>query len=218
MNATQWFDTPWEILGWLGIACFFLRFLLQWVASERAQESVTPRAFWWISVAGALLMIVYSLYRAEPIFLVGYLVTLSIYVRNLWISHRPESALGPLLVTGLALLAWLVVVTVGLKHLHPGYGNSIFWLVVGAGGQTLWSSRFVVQWYFSERAAESHFPEAFWWISLAGNGLILAYAVKVGDPVWIVGLLLGPVVQARNLMILYRAAPLWGRTLKPPRG
>ena len=78
-------------------------------------------------------------------------------------------------------------------------------LVIGGTGQALWSSRFVVQWMLSEREARSHLPEAFWWISLSGNSLLLSYAIYLRDPVWIAGLALGPVVQVRNLMILYRA-------------
>lgn len=204
MNPSEWFDTPWELLGWLGLACYFSRSLIQWLASERAGDSIAPRAFWWVSVAGAVLLIVYSLYRAEPIFLAGYLVTLAIYLRNLWITHRPGSNLGPLQVTAIAVAAWALLVTVGLNDLKPGYGDSIVWLAVASVGQLLWSSRFVVQWYLSERAGESHIPEPFWWISLGGNVLMLAYAAKVGDPIWILGLLLGPVVQIRNLMILSR--------------
>lgn len=205
MSAASWCDSPWELVGWLGLACYFSRFLVQWVASERAGASVTPRVFWWLSVGGALLLMLYSIHRREPIFLIGYLVTLAIYLRNLWISYAPGAPLGTVAVTLLAVLAWILTVTIGLDSVRPGYGDSQFWLAVGVVGQGLWSSRFVVQWYFSERAGESHFPEAFWWVSLAGNALILAYAIKVGDPIWIAGLCLGPVVQVRNLMIIYRS-------------
>jgi len=205
MNVTQWFDSPWELIGWLGLACYFSRSLIQWIASERAGDSIAPIAFWWVSVAGAVLLSIYSVYRAEPIFLAGYLVTLGIYLRNLWILRVPGSTLGPLPVTLLAVVAWALVVTVGLNDLKPGYRDSLTWLIVAVCGQLLWSSRFIVQWYLSERAGESHIPEAFWWISLGGNTLMLSYAFRVGDPVWIVGLLLGPLTQIRNLMILYRA-------------
>ncbi|MGI9591340.1 MAG: lipid-A-disaccharide synthase N-terminal domain-containing protein [Myxococcota bacterium] len=204
MNIAQWFDNPWELLGWLGLVCYFSRSLIQWIASERAGDSVAPLAFWWVSVAGAVLLSTYSIYRAEPIFLIGYLITLGIYLRNLWILRVPGSFLSPLIVTLLAVIAWALVVTVGLNEIRPGYGDSLAWLGVAVVGQTLWSSRFIVQWYLSERAGESHIPEAFWWISLGGNALMLAYALRVGDPVWIAGLLLGPVVQIRNLMILNR--------------
>jgi lipid-A-disaccharide synthase-like uncharacterized protein len=207
MDVAAWFDSPWEILAWIGQACFFVRFLIQWVASERAGESLAPSAFWWMSVAGALLLVGYSLHRAEPIFLVGYLVTLAIYLRNLWMAHRGRVALSPLPAAALALLAWVVLVAYGLGDLQTAAAGSRAWLVVGAVAQTLWSSRFLVQWFLSEHAGRSHFPEAFWWISLAGNVGLLAYAAHVGDPVWIAGLCLGPLVQVRNLLILRRAEP-----------
>ena len=79
------------------------------------------------------------------------------------------------------------------------------WLAIGALGQALWCSRFVLQWALSERRGRSHFPIAFWWISLAGNLTLLAYTVHLGDPIWIVGILPGPLVQVRNLMLEVRA-------------
>jgi lipid-A-disaccharide synthase-like uncharacterized protein len=201
-----WIESGWQLLGWLGIACFFSRFLVQWLASERAGESLAPRSFWLLSVAGALLLIVYSLYRREPVFLAGYVVTLFIYARNLWIAGAAgaESRLGPAPLTGLAVVAWGLLVWMSFDELRPGFGDSIAWLSVGALGQAVWSSRFVVQWYATERDGRSHLPEAFWWISLLGNALLLAYAIRLADPVWIAGLCLGPLVQARNLMLIYR--------------
>ena len=58
-----------------------------------------------------------------------------------------------------------------------------------------------MQWYASERAGESHFPRSFWYLSLAGNVLLLAYACHLADPVYIAGYVLGPLVQVRNLML-----------------
>ena len=46
--------------GWIGQACFFSRFFLQWVASERARRSIVPPAFWWLTLAGAVLMSAYA--------------------------------------------------------------------------------------------------------------------------------------------------------------
>ena len=201
MSPASVLEDPWLVVGWLGIACFFSRFMVQWIASERAGESVAPPVFWLLSVAGAVLMMLYSVERGEPVFLVGYVVTLSIYLRNLWIRYRESPALSPLTTTALALVAGALLVTQGVENLRPGYGDSRLWLAIGVLGQAVFSSRFIVQWHLTERARRSHFPEAFWWISLTGNLLLLAYAVRVGDPVWIVGLCLGPVVQVRNLMI-----------------
>ena len=197
----------WQLLGWLGIACFFSRFLVQWLASERAGESVAPRVFWVLSVAGAWLLLLYTLHRGEPVLLAGYVVTLFIYLRNLWLWRRGDvRPLGPVSLTGLGLAAWALLVWLSFDQLRPGWGDSRLWLAVGAVGQSVWSSRFVVQWVLSEREGHSHFPRAFWWISLVGNALLLAYALRLGDPVWIAGLCLGPVVQVRNLVLIQRTA------------
>ena len=75
------------------------------------------------------------------------------------------------------------------------------WVLCAIVGQTIWSSRFVVQWYHSEQIGFSHFPPSFWWLSLGGNSLLLAYAFHVSDPVFVAGLALGPVVQVRNLIL-----------------
>ena len=179
MDVAAWFDSSWEILAWIGQACFFARFLVQWIASERAGESIAPRAFWWMSVAGALLLIGYSLHRTEPIFLVGYLVTLAIYLRNLWMMHRGRAALSPLPAAALALLAWVVLVAYGLTDLQTAAAGSRAWLVVGAVAQTLWSSRFLVQWIASEKAENSVIPVGFWFLSIAG-GLIFVLAMGAG--------------------------------------
>jgi lipid-A-disaccharide synthase-like uncharacterized protein len=212
-----WIESGWQLLGWLGIACYFSRFLVQWLASERAGESLAPRSFWLLSLAGALLLIVYSVHRREPVFLAGYVVTLFIYARNLWIADAGGAGgrLGPAPLTGVALLAWGLLVGVSFDELRPGFGDSVFWLSLGVVGQTVWSSRFVVQWYMSERDGHSHFPEAFWWISLLGNVLLLAYAIHLADPVWIAGLCLGPLVQLRNLTLIYRTERVAARPQLP---
>lgn len=78
------------------------------------------------------------------------------------------------------------------------------WTTVGFVGQAIFSSRFVVQWFFTERSGEAHFPRVFWWLSLVGNTLLLTYACRLQDPIFIAGFALGPVVQVRNLMLSSR--------------
>ena len=83
--------------------------------------------------------------------------------------------------------------------------DALPWLVTGMLGQALWVSRFPVQWWLSERAGRSHFPPVFWWLSLLGNLLLLAYALHLGDPVFVLGFLPGPLLQARNLALARRS-------------
>jgi len=78
------------------------------------------------------------------------------------------------------------------------------WVAVGFAGQTMFSARFLVQWLASERAKRSVVPHAFWFLSLAGGGTLLAYALYRQDPVFIVGQAAGLFIYARNLVLIRR--------------
>ena len=107
-----------------------------------------------------------------------------------------------------AALRYTSLFYAGVLKARGDWRDSTLWLAVVLSGQALWSSRFVVQWWATERRRESHFPLAFWWLSLAGNSLLLAYALHLADPIYIAGFTVGPFVQVRNLMLnLRRPAP-----------
>ena len=85
----DWSDTPpWLAFGLLGQAAFFSRFLVQWVASERAGRSYIPNAVRDLRLAGSLILLIYAVHRAEPVFLLGYLPNSAVYVRNLMLIRR----------------------------------------------------------------------------------------------------------------------------------
>lgn len=81
-------EQVWVAIGLLGQSCFFFRMLVQWWASERAGHSVLPTAFWYLSVAGALIVLAYAIYRHDPVFIIGQLAGLFVYLRNLTLIHR----------------------------------------------------------------------------------------------------------------------------------
>lgn len=193
----------WALIGWLGNGCFFSRFLLQWWRSERAGRSEAPRTFWWLSLAGAACLLAYTSARGELVLLCGHVVNSAIYGRNLWIRRRGSDAraLDPGLTAALALVAGGALFATGALRARPDLAASPLWLACSIAGQGVWSARFVVQWAASERRRDSHFPESFWWVSLTGNALLLAYTLHLGDAVLIAGFLFGPVVQVRNLML-----------------
>jgi lipid-A-disaccharide synthase-like uncharacterized protein len=192
-----------QLVGWAGNAAFFSRFLVQWLASERAKRTVAPSSFWWISLFGSAALSVYTLERGEPVLLAGYLVNAAIYVRNLLLRRSAARGRGPSLpvLVLCALGATAVLVGTGAAKTREGLADSPFWLGASVVGTSIWSSRFVVQWWMSERRRESHFPVVFWWLSLAGNVLLFAYALHLRDPVYIAGYCIGPIVQVRNLML-----------------
>ena len=79
------------------------------------------------------------------------------------------------------------------------------WLGIGFLGQGLFFGRWVVQWIASEKKAESQVPVSFWYMSLIGGLITLAYAIYRKDPVFIAGQGIGSVVYVRNLMLISRA-------------
>lgn len=76
-------DWIWLGVGFAGQALFSMRFLVQWLASERKGRSVVPLAFWYFSVAGGVTLLAYAVYRADPVFIMGQLGGVLIYLRNL---------------------------------------------------------------------------------------------------------------------------------------
>lgn len=80
----------WIGVGFVGQALFTMRFLVQWLQSERQRRSVTPLAFWYFSLAGGMVLLAYAIHRRDPVFIVGQATGVFIYVRNLQlIARRP---------------------------------------------------------------------------------------------------------------------------------
>ena len=78
-------NADWGILiGYEAQMLFAMRFVVQWIASERARASVIPVAFWFFSIGGGALLLVYALYRRDPVFIAGQALGLVVYVRNLY--------------------------------------------------------------------------------------------------------------------------------------
>ena len=84
--------SPMGMLGMLGQVLFFSRFLVQWIASEKKGKSVVPLSFWYLSIGGGFLLLLYALWRKDPVITLGQLVGLFVYVRNLILIRRHASA------------------------------------------------------------------------------------------------------------------------------
>jgi len=78
----------WLATGLVGQAMFFSRLLVQWIASERAKRSVMPRAFWYLSLAGGLLLLAYAVHLRDPVFILGQSTGALVYLRNLYFLRR----------------------------------------------------------------------------------------------------------------------------------
>ena len=79
---------PWVIFGLLGQICFSLRFIVQWVHSEKARKSIIPISFWYFSLLGGAILFIYAIYRKDIVFTLGQGAGLLVYVRNLVLIAR----------------------------------------------------------------------------------------------------------------------------------
>jgi lipid-A-disaccharide synthase-like uncharacterized protein len=97
-----WLMTPTRELVLVGIGLmaqllFSLRFVVQWIATEKARASIVPEAFWYFSLAGGMLLFAYALYRLDPVFIIGQATGLVIYSRNIyftWFGKRKHTSIN----------------------------------------------------------------------------------------------------------------------------
>lgn len=82
----------WLLLGFAGQAFFFSRFIVQWLVAEKRGESVVPTAFWYLSICGGLILLLYSVHQKDPVFIAGQALGTFVYVRNLMLIHRKKKA------------------------------------------------------------------------------------------------------------------------------
>jgi len=82
----------WLLFGLAAQFCFFMRFFIQWIISEKKHESHIPMSFWYLSIAGGAGLLVYSIYKKDPVFIIGQSMGLIIYCRN--ISLRLQGQAG----------------------------------------------------------------------------------------------------------------------------
>ena len=83
-------ETIWLGIGLLGQGLFFMRFFVQWLASEKQGRSVIPTAFWYFSILGGLTLLAYAIWRRDPVFILGQSTGLFIYLRNIFFLYKEK--------------------------------------------------------------------------------------------------------------------------------
>tara|TARA_R110002012_G_scaffold176161_1_gene341033 strand:- start:8093 stop:9112 length:1020 start_codon:yes stop_codon:yes gene_type:complete len=198
-------------IGFLAQGLFSARFLIQLVKSEKAGKVLSPVIFWQLSLVASFLLLVYGTFRKDLVIVGGQLLGYFIYIRNLKIQNAwqlfPKWIRIGFIFLPLLFLAYLIFHANynfhSLVHNPEISGMLLTW---GTLGQVIFTSRFVVQWFDSERSKESRFPLSFWYISLVGAVLIASYAILRKDSVLFIGQAFGILVYGRNLMIHYGAS------------
>lgn len=86
-------ELVWVIVGLGAQTMFSMRFIIQWIASERENRSVVPELFWWFSIFGGVTLLAYALHRKDPVFILGQSLGVVIYTRNLWLIYAEKRRL-----------------------------------------------------------------------------------------------------------------------------
>jgi len=87
-RVVQALTNPWILFGLGAQFLFMMRFLVQWIASERQQRSYVPVIFWYFSIGGGLMLLTYAIQRRDPVFILGQSLGLLVYTRNLVLIYR----------------------------------------------------------------------------------------------------------------------------------
>jgi lipid-A-disaccharide synthase-like uncharacterized protein len=87
-NLLDFFAQPLALIGLIGQVLFFSRFLVQWFVSEQRGESTVPVVFWYLSLGGGAMLLVYAIWRRDPVITLGQAVGILVYARNLMLIHR----------------------------------------------------------------------------------------------------------------------------------
>lgn len=81
----------WVLFGLLAQGIFFMRFVVQWIFSELAGKAVIPMSFWYLSITGSVMILIYSVHRHDIVFIMATLFSMVIYIRNIVLTRRKNS-------------------------------------------------------------------------------------------------------------------------------
>ncbi len=92
LNGMSSGDMLWLGIGLAGQTLLMMRFIVQWIHSERLGKSVIPVSFWYFSLLGGLTVLAYGFHRADPVIIIGQLPGTVVYIRNLMLVYRTHQA------------------------------------------------------------------------------------------------------------------------------
>lgn len=197
------------IFGFAGQVLFFMRFIVQWLFTEKYKKSTVPLSFWYFSIVGSFMLLTYSVLIKDPIFIIGQSTGAIIYLRNISLIYKERGTRSHNFGFKMIIILLIYFAFVGVAaYFYPEiprkdkvvYTGIIYG--VGIVAQTMFFMRFLVQWLVSEKNKKSTFPVLFWYFSMAGSILLLIYSVMVSDPVFIAGQSVGILIYLRNLYFI----------------
>lgn len=196
-------------LGLVAQGLFAGRFVVQLLQSEKSHKVESPALFWQLSLLASFLLILYGFIRSDIVIVGGQFVGYLVYIRNLQI--KGEWKILPYSIRLLAFLlppVLLLFLIFGVNYNWEKFianpeieGLLLTW---GTIGQLIFTSRFVVQWLYSEKLKESAFPVSFWYISITGAVMVAVYAVLRQDAVLFIGQAFGLLAYSRNVFLHFK--------------
>ncbi|MDR3624680.1 MAG: lipid-A-disaccharide synthase N-terminal domain-containing protein [Chlamydiales bacterium] len=208
-------------LGFIASIAFSLRFLVQWISSEKKKTSAVSSLFWKISLFGNIVMTIHSFIQVQYPFTMIQAFNAVIAWRNLNLMKGPQKSLKftfallfivlacitlLFIVEGLYLYGfvdWIRTPTLPWDSLS-GSKIALPWHIIGFLGATIFAMRFWVQWWLTEKHLKSYLGKAFWWLSIVGALIALSYFIRLNDWVNILGYGMGIVPYIRNLILMHR--------------
>jgi lipid-A-disaccharide synthase-like uncharacterized protein len=196
-------------IGFVAQVLFSARLLVQWISSEKAGRVLSPLLFWQLSILASFLLVLYGVLRHDPAILLGQSVTYGIYIRNLYYHGFWKKIPRPLQTFIIAFpvlaICWLISgETYNLQKIIGNKDISFALMLWGLIGQIVFTFRFVLQWYYSEKKKQSILPIDFWIFSIIGSIMVLSYAIIRRDPVLFIGQIFGFIVYFRNTLLWWR--------------
>lgn len=210
-------------LGYFAQLAFGWRFLQQWLMSELKQQSIVTRAFWKMSLFGNILLTIHAFLQLQFHVCAIQACNGIIAWRNLNLMEDSSKQYQLRSVILLMVSSFLMIFTgfllqgyflgdgivewfrLPIWEGYPAQHVGFLWHLIGFVGLALFSSRFWVQWWGSERDKTSHVGPSFWWLSLSGGVMSLIYFTYIEDPVNMIGPAVGLLPYARNLMLMRKA-------------
>lgn len=205
----SFYNTALIVFGFIGQILFFMRFVLQWLYTERYKKSTVPLSFWYFSLAGGFMLLTYAILIKDPVFVIGQSTGAIIYLRNISLIYKERGTRSRDFGFKMTIMLLIYFAMVGAAaYFFPDVPRKDkvnytgFILAVGLVAQGMFFLRFLVQWLYSEKVKKSAFPVLFWYFSLGGSVLLLIYSVMVHDAVFIAGQSVGILIYVRNLYFI----------------
>lgn len=210
----NWRHLLYITLGLIPGIFFGLRFLIQWLSSEKKKESYVPKIFWQLSLCGNALLALHYFIQLQYLLFLIQVINGFISWRNLGLAKEKKLKLQIFFLLLIASSTLFFAQSIffempqNIFELPQGISHegeiSLFWHVFGAAGCILFASRFWIQWIEAEKKGVSRLNKNFWVLSIAGSIMALIYFLRTSDWVSTMNYSFGLIPYLRNLVLIRR--------------